>query len=250
MKRFTFFMVILLCAAFVHADGSSLPTLGSASKVITAYKRKMTDDIPEAEVHLRLLDSNENEFFLNSDVDIPLNARNIEYSALSWVFSGNIYGPLTVTYTFNPMYDEGITTTTATKIIPYDVTLTHTQTRIGNTPIAVNKASGATSYMTNSFTTYKFKYADSVTGVGTKKSITTSAQSISVVYDMSANTVVKTAGDADANYTLDVCDYWNRYGFALVTLKITPEGTRVGNTTKFDDGVYYANVSVEISVNR
>lgn len=248
MKRFASIIVLLLSAVCLFAADDGLKTLGATSKVITAFKQKMTDDVPAPEVQFRILDSNDTEFFSNFDLDIPLNARNTEYSAFSWVFSGNIFGAVTVTFTFSPMYKEGLVTNT---IIPYDIELQHTQSRIGNTPIAVNKETQAKSYITNSFTTYKFKYADSVTGMA-KKSVTTSDQSFAIVYNMNnANTQIVTADGVDAKslYTLSVCDHWNRYGAALVTLKITAAGTQVGNNTKFSDGVYYADVIVRISVN-
>lgn len=250
MKRIATVFIILLCAlCSVAADSSSLRTLGSESKVITAYKRKMTGEIPDPEVQIRLLDSNDFEFFANADVDVPLNARNVNYAAFSWVLGGNIYGPVTVTFAFAPMYHEGVTTTTATKIIPYDVTLSHTQTRIGNMPITVNKPSGAASFLQSSFSSYKFKYSDTVSGMGTK-SITNASQTFTLVYNMNTeNTVVQTAGGETATYPYNVCDYWNRYGSAVVLLKITPEGNRVGTTTKFTDGVYYATVTVTISSN-
>lgn len=250
MKKILILFLLIISASLVFADDPpTLNTLGSASKMITAYKRRMSGSLPEPELQLRLLDPNDSEFSENYLVDLPLNARDNEYVAFTWVLSGNIYHQVSLEFTFGPMTKEGSSTNQANRIIPYDVKLAHTQTRIGNTPIRVGGVSNVVSFMTNNFTDYKYKYADNVTGAGTV-AVSGSQASKTMAYDMSEYTKVYNASEVELqSYPLEVCDYWNRYGSATVTLKIGADGKRTDNNQTIDDGVYYANVKVVVIIN-
>ena len=244
MKKTLLVLFIMLVSLMLFAE-----ELGSSSKVITAYKRHMTEgQIPAEELTLRLIDSNNNEFYNNSEIGLPLDSRNTDYPAFSWVFSGNVFTAVKMELSFGPMYWEA--NNESTSIIPYDITLSHTSTRVGNTSIPINKASTVTTYITNDFASgYYFKYADSVTFSSSTVSVTNTVQTITLTSNMKTNTIIHNSSGADvkSSYTLDVCDYWNRLGNAIIKLKITSDGKQVGGNTAFEEGYYYANVQVVLS---
>ena len=243
MKKILLIMFIVLIPFFVMAEG-----LGSSSKIITAYKRHMSEgQIPVEELTLRLIDSSNNEFFNSSDVGLPLESRNTDYPAFSWILSGNIFTGIQMQIKFYPMYWEHDNTAAA---IPYSVTLSHTSTRIGNTSIIVNSTSNVPNASTNDFATgYSFKYADSVTfspwDATNKKcsfNVSNSFQTATITLNMSTNTqIFDSSGAATDSYDLSVCDYWNRLGQAIINLG------NGADFSDFDEGFYYADVQVVIA---
>lgn len=245
MKK-TLFVLILFFSLFSLFALEGLNTLGQDSRVITAFKRRLDGQVPAQEVQFRLLDPNNIEYGDNYKINLPLNARNNEYTAFSWVLSGNIYHVVTINFTLKPMYLEG--NASSNQIIPYEVSLNHSQTRIGNTPIAVGAPSQSVSYFTNNFTTNRYKYADNVTITG-KKTVNNASVNMTVVYNMSTHTKVYNSNGTEISYSLSVCDYWNRYGSAVVKMQITQDGKKLNSSTKFADGVYYANVIAEVIIN-
>jgi len=246
MRKKIMILLIILILFVSHANADSeYAVKGEASKIITAYKSLISEGVPDKAAELRLLDSNSSEFSSGEILTLPINARNNEYSAFSWVLGGNIYGQLTLGFSFGPMYLEGVST--ASSIIPYKVELDHTSSRIGNTPIPVGDYSGATSSILNSFTGYYFKYADSVTVSDSSISVSSATKTASIVYAMSTYTTVTDVNNAAVSYSGGVCDHWNRYGTAIVTLAITAEGNNTSTGAAFPDGVYYADVVVTVT---
>lgn len=251
MKKTLFVILILAIFSFLLFADPEYSNIGSDEKIITAYKRAATTgNVPSAsELSLRILDSNNREIIDSDYIEMPLNSRNSDYDTFSWVFSGYAYGQIKLKFTFYPMYWEEVA---GNEYIPYDVTASHTQSRIGNTTIAVNRVSGATSKIQSEFSTHSFLYADSATtdpASGTI-SVTNQNKSITFTYNMSTYTkVYNSSGTQINNYSYNVCNYWNRYGQASVKMKITSEGKKVGTSTNFSDGSYYANVVAEIITN-
>ncbi len=246
MRRlFVAILLILLCSAAVYADGYQV--LGTATKVISAYKTKWNGNLPAPTIELRLLDYNNSEIESRSDLTMSINTRNQAFEAFSWVLGGNLYNGISVKFTFGPMYWEA--DSSSTEIIPYSIKLEHESSRIGNTPIPTGPASSAArSPITNEFTPYSFYYADAVTGSGDTINVGADGQSKTktLVYNMSTNTVVKNGNGNTVTYNEDVCNYWNRTGKATVTLKITAAGQKVNTTTNYMAGTYYAAVQVEV----
>ncbi|MBR2281354.1 MAG: hypothetical protein IJ863_01890 [Spirochaetales bacterium] len=236
-------MLSLLAVSVVNADGE-LVVKSEASKVITAYKSLITEGVPDKAVSLRLLDANDLEFYTGETVMLPINARSTEYEAFSWVLGGNIYGELTLSFSFGPMYLED--DDSSPWMIPYKVVLKHTSSRIGNTAIPTGKESGAATSILNRFTGYYFKYADSVTGSGASTEVESASKTISVVYNMSTYTKVTDVSNATVSYTGGVCDHWNRYGTAEITMDITADGKN-SSGVPFSDGVYYASVVASVT---
>ena len=250
MRKIFVFLFLLLSMVFVFAEENlGLVQLGTAVRDITAYKRRMGGELPEKEIHFRLLDSNSEEFGEGYDLSLPLFARQNSFSAFAWVLSGNVFNAVTLKFTFSPMYNEGDTGTTW--IIPYDVQLNHSRTSMGNTPIPINRESTTVSFIENNFTPYKYKYADSVTGTDSSISVTNNASGVdkALVYNMQTYTKVYNQNEEEETYPYEVCDFWNRYGEAVVYMNITEEGYMAGTTSPFANGVYYAVVRAEVTIN-
>jgi len=263
MKRTLLSLILVLLALPAIFSGDVLST---DSKDITAYKRLFVLVAPDPDYSIRVLGSAENELNLNEDSEIPESSRQASFKTFSWVASGNIWGQITVTLTFAPMYWSG--DSSSTMIIPYDVILRHTSSRIGNTTIAVNRAPGsAATLFSNEYSSESFYYADDVSfeyngaAVSTRTlttennaiemvdaiQISTSPKSITAKYNLSSrSSVVDTNGNPTTN-TYSVCDYWNRRGSAYIYLRITSDGRSETNNTLFDNGMYYANVTVQIT---
>ena len=239
---------------------------------ITAYKTSASGGTVPAPVCtlFRILGSNDSELS-SGDVEwIPISSRKADFNAFTWVLGGNVFGSVYVSFEFKPMY---IDTENKDDYIPYEVELNHNNSRIGNTAISTsigNGTSPTTSYaITNDFTSYNYYYVDSANYDNAQNSTTIINQpdTITIVYDMSKNTVIKEGTTvihnrneqtgAITNYSLNVCNYWNRYGAGTVKLLIESDGTRLDNhplysseSTKFASGNYYAEVVVSISTNR
>lgn len=239
MKRFFWMFLAIMIQFSLFGE----TTLDSGQKKISAFKTAISSDIPEPTVGLRFLNSYEENIPTGGIVAIPENARSNNYDAFTWILSGNVYGLVDLSFSFGPMYLGGLPkdTTTAdssSKVIPYTMTLSHTATRVGNTTIGQTKrtsASGAPISFSYNGTSYDFYYADSVTVTNIDSSITTTTKTATFSYNMKTNTYV-------ANYpSVNVCNYWNRYGLGVINLGISSDASGK------DDGVYRANVVVTIT---
>lgn len=265
MKK-TIMTIILLLAIptlLVFADASMV---NSDAKDITAYKRLQTSGVPASEgPYIRILDPDEGEILQGEIINIPETSRQAFFHAFSWIVSGNIYGKVSISLTFKPMYWHG--DSTSTMIIPYDIKIKHTSSRIGNTvvPVGRNPTSSAQK-VTNDYSTNYFYYADdvdvylnntavavtadsdsSISTTGDIK-ITNGEKTVRIEYDMSQYTQVYNASDVLISNPNSVCDYWNRRGNVYMYLRITSAGRAEGNGgTAFTNGMYYADVVVGVT---
>lgn len=251
MKNRFLLLVLFTCCLFCLFSESWNPQ-------ITAYKRNIASGTVPAPVCnlFRILDVTSSDMAANEVEWIPANYRNVNYDAFSWVLGGNVFGPVVVSFEFGPMY---IDTLSQDDFIPYDVILSHTGSRIGNTTITscIGSQTATTSYVTtNDFSTYSYYYMDSISFTGGRDSVSVinSPQSITITYDMSDKTVVKDGNTEINNYPYNVCNYWNRYGSGTIKLKIATDGSRLeghpylsNGSTKFSSGNYYADVVVSIT---
>ena len=287
-------LFFFLCGSFLFASDSVDDNPGqyhvdhSLDRVISAYKISTTGNIPHLALSVRLLDSSDSEFLAQDyEVNIPDTARGTYFGAFSWVLAGNAFETVNVSFTFYQMCLNGQSTVSRDEYIPYDVKLVYGTSRVGNSSIHMNGASTSENYVENNYagTTYRFYYADEVTGdiaadtsSATAKSVTTSSASFAVAYDMSEYTKVTNASGAESyrqgnrtKYYKDdyitavsvstqdwqghskipaVCDHWNRTGMAYIMPKITSDG-KIPNSNpeiKLKNGWYYATVVVEVSI--
>ena len=263
MKKTTMTIVLLIIPCLlVFAD----TLLNTDSRNITAYKRKATSGVPGIEgPYVRVIDPDEGEIIEGEVVNVPESSRQAFFNAFSWIVSGNVYGKINVTISFGPMYWRG--DSSSTMIIPYDVQLKHTSSRIGNTVVPVGRApTSSAKKVTNDYSTNYFYYADevkyycdsaavattaesdsSIVTTGDIK-ITNAAKTVRVEYDMSENSLVYDANDNQISNPYQVCDYWNRRGNAYLYLRITTDGKTEGNSgTAFTNGIYYADVTIGIT---
>ena len=241
------------------------------SSQITAYKTNVTTGTPPNPVCtlFRILGPTNSEISSEKKYPewIPINYRNSEFDAFTWVLGGNVFGPVNVSFEFCPMF---IDTESEDDYIPYVVELNHSNSRIGNTEIStgIGSATASSSYaMTNDYTDYNYFFADSAVFEGNKNSceVVSSAETITITYDMSKYTKIKegnstihdrTAETPITDYNLSVCNYWNRYGSGTVLLEIDANGLRPdthplysSEATRFSAGDYYAEVIVSIWTN-
>lgn len=265
MKRtlITVLFLIILSSLCVFADASLLE---SSAKDITAYKRLQTTGVPAVEgPYIRILDPDEGEIIKGEIINIPETSRQAFFHAFSWIVSGNSYGVVNITLTFKPMYWHG--DSTSTMIIPYDVQIKHTSSRIGNTVVPIRRApTSSAKKVTNDYSTNYFYYADNVDFYLNNVAVATSAESDSSVmttgdikitngdktvrieYDMSDYSQVFNANDVQISNPNTVCDYWNRRGNVYMYLRITSAGRAEGtNGTAFTNGMYYADVVVGVT---
>lgn len=264
MKKTLMTIILLLAISISCVSADNL--IESDSKDITAYKRIQTSGVPAAEgPYIRILDPDEGEIIQGEIINIPETSRQAFFHAFSWIVSGNLYGVVDITLTFKPMYWHG--DSTSTMIIPYDVKIKHTSSRIGNTvvPVGRNPTSSAQK-VTNDYSTNYFYYADDVdiylgnsvvaTTADSDSSISTTGdikitnaeKTVRIEYDMSEYTQVYNASDQLISNPNSVCDYWNRRGNVYMYLRITTAGRAEGNGGQaFTNGMYYADVVVGVT---
>lgn len=259
MKGLALILVLFFLLFPVFADNSYVLYQDPSVKVITAYKNQVTTGTPPAlTANIRLMDSSQKEFDANDVLSIPVNSRNTEYGAFSWVLSGNAYNNVILKLKFKQMCLGGRETNISAQYIPYEVKLVYGTSRVGNSVLKVNTQSTSSNPVINTFTTpnYRFFYADSVSGAyasidsaSVAASVNQGEEEVSVLYNMKTNTKVQ---DANGNnkkdqYTLNVCDYWNRTGYVFIKLLIAQDGTWASDSSiPLVDGVYYATVVAEV----
>lgn len=249
----TRFGIIKLVLVFLWLSIFCLPliagdywTVDSDHKQITAFKRlKPEEGQAEKEyLEIRIVNPNDKDVAYESEVSLSERSTEVEDIAFSYVLYGNLYRNLVVSFSFGPLCNRsgGLLWNeepkSSDKVIPYDVRMEHTITRIGNTLIgttdrtAENTAGQLPIKYNYKGTEYSFYYADSI-AVGEEKSINRSSSNIDIAYSMEPNSYV-------VNYPSEatVCSYWNRYGTAYIKLNLPNSAT---------DGVYLANVIVTIT---
>ena len=233
-------ILIISLVSALFAEGTRV--LDSETKVISAYKLGVSADVQVPMLTLRMMDINNAEFEASEIVATPLEARDNDYSTFYWVLGGNVFGRVSLTFSFGPMWQNGLQS--SGKYIPYKMTLTHVSSKVGNSVLACNKASVSVPI---TFMDYDFRYADSVS-YPAAVSVTNTAKTSTVSYDMSTSyTTVEQNGSA-ASYPYGVCSYWNRMGLATIHLQINENGVpTVGTATQLPDGIYYANISITIT---
>ena len=251
MKKTTAIVIILLILiASAYAEGTRV--LESGSKIISAYKLSISSEsVPQEQVTLRLMTSDNEEFGAFEILGTPLDARDSDYPAFYWVLGGNRYGNVSLEFEFFPMWRYAEENTSA---IPYKVMLSHVTSKVGNTVLAINKDS--VSLPIEFLNAYKFYYADSVSyspaavedpGIA----VSGTSNSATVLYNLKTSyTRVTTLDDVAADYQYSVCNYWTRMGLAIIHLQIDASGVTTSDAAssgiQMPDGMYYATVKVTI----
>ena len=227
----------------VFADGTRV--LDSETKVISAYKRGITDQVQEQMLTIRMMDTNSSEFENSEIVVTPLDSRDSDYPVFYWVLGGNIYHSVSVTFLFEPMWKDGLSS--SGKYIPYTLKLSHVSSKVGNSVLVCDRPSVS---LPISFMGYEFYYADSVDYPENPITIVPGANgSATVSYDMSTNyTRVKQNGNS-VSYSGNVCSFWNRMGLATIHLMINSNAipTNVTGAAQLPDGMYFSTVTVSIT---
>ena len=230
-------MILLLFALF--AEGTRV--LDSETKVVSAYKLGTTAQVQDPMLTLRMMDVNNAEFEASETVATPVEARDTDYSTFYWVLGGNVFGPVSLTFSFGPMWQNGLQS--SGKYIPYKMTLTHVSSKVGNSVLACNKASVS---LPVTYMDYDFRYADSIS-YPSSVSVTNTAKTATVSYNLNTSYTTVEQNGSVASYPYGVCSYWNRMGLATIHLQINENGVpTVGTATQLPDGMYYANISITI----
>ena len=249
IKRFTtLFLFLSLCLSLFAND---YWTVDSVHKQVTAFKRLATDpSVPaDQEFNVRIINANDATISYESEVVLPEEARgDVEYNSFRFVLYGNIYGSIQVTFYYGPMVKGGLnnwspdaSVSNSVFVIPYEIEMVHSSTRMGNTLIGTTKRTAQTTagqlpiQYNYCNTIYDFFYADSVS-VTSGVSVERQTRSISFTYNLKTNTYVEGYPSS-----AKVCSYWNRYGSATMSLGVTNDMLAGAY-----DGTYYANVSVYI----
>lgn len=230
-------MLLIVCSVFA----GDIRDLDSETKVISAYKLASIDDVESQMLTLRMMDVNSAEFEENEIVVTPMDARDTDYPTYYWVLGGNIFGQVSLSFSFGPMWQNGLES--SGKYIPYQMTLTHVSSKVGNSVLACNKSSVS---LPVTFMGYDFRYADSVSYPATV-SVSNTAKTATVTYNMNTSYTTIEKNGSPANYPYDVCSYWNRMGLATIHLQIDENGVPTGSSTQLPDGMYYSNIAITIT---
>ncbi len=258
-------IIAITILLFVTASALyALDTVYAGTKEVTAYKRSYSEGIvPDLTYTIRVIDPDSMEAPDGVVINIPESSRRADFMAFSWVVSGNAYSTVNVDVTFSPMYWEKDTTTMR---IPYTVILSHAASRVGNSMIPVGRYPTESAIpINNSFTPYDYNYCDDVefyeggsklaTAADSDYAISTttpvevknSSRTITAKYNIAKYTKIYNNGSEVPSYGYAVCDYWNRRSSAYVNLAITDDSKDVDTGELYDNGIYYANVVIEIS---
>lgn len=279
MKKASLF-ILLMVSVFCVFSSETERTFFNDSLKLTAYKitkDHQAGERPAEVVDIYLFDGSSNQLFIapvdasltNTPVaTVPISARTTEYSTFSWTMFGNYYKQLDLIFIFYPMvrytFDEqsGTYTPDYSNCIPYSCSLVHSDVKIGNTSIDVNKEPTTLSPIHEEYTNKYFKYADNISGdiylgIGQQDPfdvISTNQSGVlkSIAYNLSARTVVQeltisydgggneTRTYSDVSYSDTICNYWSRSGYATIKLNLDDNST-------IENDKYYAFVKVEIS---
>ena len=259
MRRIIVALILIILPFVVFADGEEYELLGSDSKNITAFKSLATTNevSGDAYVNLALFEgpSGDTGVYDGKDIGFSEDKRNTAYVAFRWKLTGTAFKSVSLEFSFGTM----TLTTDSSKYIPYSVSVTTSDTTVssGNTTITANSNNSTKTATRVGSNTRYFRYRDSITNQNGSKSVTTSAQTITVGYNMSTNTNVYTSstgnttvGNTEKN-GITACLEWTRTGQASVTLNIKNSGNNVvysSNTnTTVESGKYIANIVVTVT---
>ena len=241
-----FILLIVICAPLMADKKTS---------ILTAFKENVTTGTnADLFVDFNLLDSSDVIISEGREVNIPQEFRQTAYNTFSWVLHGNAYRIISLEFQFSPMQNNNVKESESQKkdTIKYKVELTHQSTRIGNDAIssysrtlsanertAMQQGSSIpfTYYTNNIPATYDMYYADYYQFSNSSITVNNSATTISLTYNFSTNTVAS-GFPAGAN----VCNSWNRYGTAVVTLLEIDQGA-----SNYATGNYEAPVRLTIT---
>lgn len=240
-----------------NADGSY------PEKTFTAFKSRMTGDLPESTFDLLTLTTTEGKSITASTlITTSESSRNTETTLFTWTASGTMAGAATISFEFSPLTLKSGQTVLAT--IPYTVKITHKTSTVDGIQVAVNRDAGSASPQRCSFSSYRFNYSDTVkTGTGSSGSLSKnlsvsadvdgSSAVLRMQYDMSSATVTKDAAGnivksngTAISYPYDVTDLWVRTGECVITQKITADGKSLSGSA-FSAGWYSAQVTVSVT---
>ena len=278
MKRLLILFILVLVSVSCVFSSETERTFFNDSIKLTAYKitkDHQAGERPSEVVDVYLFDGSSNQFFIAQEdasindtpaVTVPISARTTAYNTFSWTMFGNYYKQLDLKFIFYPMvryvFDQqsGNYNPDYNNCIPYACALVHSDVKIGNTAIDVNKNPTTLSPIHEDYTDYYFKYADNISGdiyIGTGSpstflvnSTNQSGVSKTIAYNLSTRSVVQEltitydgVGNeirsyTDVAYTDTICNYWSRSGYATIKLNLP---------NNIADDKYYAVVKVEIS---
>lgn len=247
MKKIVITALILSVSFFVFADGEDYGLLGSSTSVISAFKALATSNEIGGEAYINIAlyqgaSGSTTTIYDGVDLNISADYRNTAYTAFNWVMTGTAYKQVTLSFTFGPM----TLTSDNTKYIPYSVTLTKNDTKVGNV------TANSTNSTRTAFANLYFRYRDTISAPNTLN-VTNASSTGTFTYNMKNSTTVysKSSGNTTSTYNGDVCSEWTRTGQASVTLKIRNNGNNVqtttGTTTTLGNGTYVADVVVTIT---
>lgn len=250
MRKHTLLLIlILLFTVCVPAMADK------ATRILTAFKENIIPGENAAMfVDFKLLDSSSNEIVEGREVNIPQEFRQVSYNTFSWILQGNAFRLITLSFEFYPMVNNNVNPAESQKTsrINYRVDLSHQTTRIGNAAISsynrtlnANEKAALTQgssiefiYYTNGIpATYNMYYADYYQFSASNATISNNSVPVTLTYNFSTNTVA--AGFPAA---AKVCNSWNRYGTATVTLQSIDE-----SASNYATGNYEAPVRLTIT---
>ena len=225
------------------------------TKILTAFKENVTPgENADLSVDFVLLDSSSVSIDEDREVNIPQEFRQIAYNVFTWNLHGNAYRGVTLAFEFYPMVNNNVKDSELQKTssIRYRINISHQSTRIGNTAISSydrtlsasekdNLTSGQaieyTYYTNNIPTTYDMYYADYYHFSNQELTVNNTSATITLAYNFATNSVA-VGFPAEAK----VCNFWNRYGSASVTLLDIDE-----TAANYATGNYEAPVRLTIS---
>lgn len=246
-------LILIIFISSLTAD----PEEASGSRTITGYKNLQTGTVPDSICLVRIIDPNTLDVAEDENLPVPLAYRSSDYQAFSFYFYGTKWGYVQISFTFKPMWLGG--QENSPDYIPYSVTMTHDSSLVSGTSVPINRQSVATIGTKCSFLQYWFVYADQVQvssggafteGIEISDTVDNSEITLSFKYNLKEYTKVQNVNGDPAQYSGDVCDYWNRNGTCTVNLDITAAGKHSDNTSiSYKNGTYSASVVVNITPN-
>ena len=273
MKKAVLHFIILFLVSFVvFADGSDSEVF-KTTKELTAYKEYVSPSTQQESVTISIYTDSQHSNAVSDGSNIEITTVNTQKEAFYWVLTGNVFGNVSVSFTFGPMYRGemsrfgSLTTTEVDRVIPYTFQLAHTRTDVGNaTNVGVNTSVTASNnnngyhetreitVSNNKYTLY-IKYADKTTLAGNDSTVTLAPAEASITYNLSANTSMryKTSNYSNSyteyNATLSSYPTWVRSGVVKVKLNLNNNGTWTNNNTTITPvgGEYHAFVIVTIT---
>ena len=259
-------IILISILLFVTASAVfAADVVSSGTKEVTAYKRSYSEGvIPDLVYSIRVIDPDSVEANDGVVINIPESSRRADFLAFSWVVSGNAYSTVNVDITFSPMFWEK--DSASAMRIPYSVTISHVASRVGNSMIPVGRyPTNSAIPVNNTFTPYDYNSCDDVEfyeggskistvadsdyaiSTTTPVEVKNSSRTITAKYNIAKYTKIYNNDSEVTSYDYAVCDYWNRRTSAYVNLAITDDSKDVDTGELYDNGIYYANVVIEIS---